>query len=471
MACCPPRECRLRSLVTVSRAAAGWSGSPAGGGAGPRCLRRVWPERRSRSIRGRCGHLKPGRPTSRAIFLPAIGSAHGETDRCRNEHWPSRLRAPSSWGLLPQPRTRAMPQHLTDDLSMGQVGLAVRDLDRSLGFYGDRLGLGTLERAPGRAVLGAGPRPLLELVERRGGERDETEAGLFHVALRVPDRAALAGILRRLLAADVALTGASDHLVSEALYLDDPDRHGLEIYADRPRDGWFQGGKLRLATLPLDGRDLLAAAEAPTGLAARHRRRPRPSGDPRSRRRARLLCRRAGSGGHGGRAPGPLPGPRPIPPSFGGQSLAPSPAPGPGSAGPDRASLLHAAGRPDGAADGSVRAGAKDRAGKRACFQLSCTMFTRVGMHRHPETISCVTPHRRQPLGCVLGQGTGPAGAMPAGRHHAEARAGGRRRAEHRHVARVPDAPRRLRGAGRAQRPRGAGRRSTARRPTCCCST
>jgi catechol 2,3-dioxygenase len=159
-----------------------------------------------------------------------------------------------------------MPLPLPDDLSLGRVGLAVRDLDRSLVFYGDRLGLGTLEREPGRAVLGAGPSPLLELVERRGGERDGTEAGLFHVALRVPDRAALAGILRRLLAADVPLTGASDHIVSEALYLDDPDGHGLEIYADRPRDGWFQDGKLRLATLPLDGPDLLAAAEGPAAL-------------------------------------------------------------------------------------------------------------------------------------------------------------------------------------------------------------
>ena len=178
-----------------------------------------------------------------------------------------------------------MPLPLPDDLSLGRVGLAVRDLDRSLGFYGDRLGLGTLEREPGRAVLGAGPSPLLELVERRGGERDGTEAGLFHVALRVPDRAALAGILRRLLAADVPLTGASDHIVSEALYLDDPDGHGLEIYADRPRDGWFQDGKLRLATLPLDGRDLLAAAEGPAALPSATVRWPRPSGDPRSRRR------------------------------------------------------------------------------------------------------------------------------------------------------------------------------------------
>ena len=232
-----------------------------------------------------------------------------------------------------------MPLALPDDLSLGGVGLAVRDLDRSLGFYGDRLGLGTLEREPGRAVLGAGPRPLLELVERRGGERDGTEAGLFHVALRVPDRAALAGILRRLLAADVPLTGASDHIVSEALYLDDPDGHGLEIYADRPRDGWFQDGKLRLATLPLDGRDLLAAAEGPAAL---------PSATVVGHVHLETHDLAAARGfyvdGLGLEvmatvAPGPLPGTRPLPPSPGGQSLEPSPAPGRGPAGPDRDSL------------------------------------------------------------------------------------------------------------------------------------
>ena len=159
-----------------------------------------------------------------------------------------------------------MPQPLPHDLSLGPVGLAVRDLDRSLRFYTDRLGLSALEHEPGRALLDAGTRPLLELIERPDGKRDEREAGLFHVALRVPDRAALARTLRRLLDEAVPLTGASDHVVSEALYLDDPDGHGLEIYADRPREAWYRNGKLTIETLPLDGRDLLTAADRPAGL-------------------------------------------------------------------------------------------------------------------------------------------------------------------------------------------------------------
>lgn len=159
-----------------------------------------------------------------------------------------------------------MPQPLTDDLRLGQVGLAVRDLDRSRRFYLDRLGLAELERDGTRALVGAGDRPLIELVERRGGERDDAEAGLFHVALLVPDRSSLARILRRLLADEVPLTGASDHVVSEALYLDDPDGHGLELYADRPREAWYRDGRLTILTLPLDGQGLLAAADTAAGL-------------------------------------------------------------------------------------------------------------------------------------------------------------------------------------------------------------
>ena len=160
-----------------------------------------------------------------------------------------------------------MPQPLLPDaLAMGQVGLSVGDLDRSLRFYGDRLGLDVLGRDPGRALLGAGGRPLLELVERRGGARDPDEAGLFHVALLAPDRAALGAVLRRLLEGGTPLTGAADHVVSEAVYLDDPDGHGLELYADRPREAWHRDGRLAITNEPFDAEGVLAATDRAAGL-------------------------------------------------------------------------------------------------------------------------------------------------------------------------------------------------------------
>src|SRR3954452_25065106 len=99
-----------------------------------------------------------------------------------------------------------MPQPLPDDLAMGRVAFSVRDLERSLAFYAGTLGLEPVERGPGRAVLGAGGRPLVELVElveRRDGRRDAAEAGLFHVALLLPDRRALGRTLRLLVEREV----------------------------------------------------------------------------------------------------------------------------------------------------------------------------------------------------------------------------------------------------------------------------
>lgn len=164
-----------------------------------------------------------------------------------------------------------MPSHDTlHGLGLGPVGLAVRDLSRSLAFHTGALGLEAIEREPGRAVVGAGGRPLLELVERPGAaSRDPAEAGLFHVALLQPDRAALGHALRRLLDSGARLTGAADHVVSEAVYLDDPDGHGIEIYADRPRETWLQGGVLRLDNLPLDADGILAAADRDPGASTR----------------------------------------------------------------------------------------------------------------------------------------------------------------------------------------------------------
>jgi catechol 2,3-dioxygenase len=147
-------------------------------------------------------------------------------------------------------------------LELGAVGLSVRDLERSLDFYRNAIGLDLLDEGGGRADLGVGGRRLLALEERRGAKRDFEAAGLFHFALLLPSRAALGRQLRHLLEAEVPLTGASDHHVSEALYLDDPDGHGIELYRDRPRAGWIVDGRIHLITERLDHEGVLAAGDA-----------------------------------------------------------------------------------------------------------------------------------------------------------------------------------------------------------------
>jgi catechol 2,3-dioxygenase len=140
---------------------------------------------------------------------------------------------------------------LPADAQIGQVSLTVKDLDRSLLFYRDVLGF--VELAPGR--LGPpGGRVLIELHERKDAiAKPRRSSGLFHFAILVPSRAALGRSLRRLAEKRWPMSGAADHLVSEALYLDDPDGLGIEIYRDRPRDTWrVANGELAMATDPLD---------------------------------------------------------------------------------------------------------------------------------------------------------------------------------------------------------------------------
>jgi len=111
---------------------------------------------------------------------------------------------------------------------MGPVQLTVSDLARSLDYYEHTVGLRVLERGDSRATLGADA-PLLELVEEPGAPSARGHTGLFHFALRVPDRPSLARWLAHAAHDGVQLTGLSDHAVSEALYLRDPDYHGIEI--------------------------------------------------------------------------------------------------------------------------------------------------------------------------------------------------------------------------------------------------
>ena len=143
---------------------------------------------------------------------------------------------------------------LPSDAHIGQVSLAVTNLDRSIEFYRDVLGFRESRRDGPVALLGAGLRTLVELHEKPHGiPKPRRSTGLYHFAILVPSRAALGRSLRRLTGQAWPLTGASDHLVSEALYLDDPDGLGIEIYRDRPRDEWpRRNGELAMATDPLD---------------------------------------------------------------------------------------------------------------------------------------------------------------------------------------------------------------------------
>jgi catechol 2,3-dioxygenase len=157
---------------------------------------------------------------------------------------------------------------LSPQLSLGPIRLTVGDAVGVAAFYERAIGLRRLDDGDDGALrLGAGPdraRPaLVELIEDAAAPaRARRSSGLFHLALLVPDRAALAQALRRVAGAGWRLDGASDHLVSEALYLSDPEGNGIELYRDRPRAEWrrAESGELAMATLPLDLQHLLSAA-------------------------------------------------------------------------------------------------------------------------------------------------------------------------------------------------------------------
>jgi catechol 2,3-dioxygenase len=148
---------------------------------------------------------------------------------------------------------------IAPDAHMGPVELSVSDLDRSLGYWQDAIGLRVLSRENGMAELGADT-PLVRFVEEPGARPAHGFTGLFHVALLLPDRPSLGRFLSHTARQQIPLTGLSDHVVSEAIYLRDPDHHGIEIYADRPREQWEGQVGQRMTTLPLDTDSLLAEA-------------------------------------------------------------------------------------------------------------------------------------------------------------------------------------------------------------------
>ena len=163
-------------------------------------------------------------------------------------------------------------------LHVGAVGLKVRDLARLSGFYSDVLGLAVLDRGNDSAALGAGDVPLLHLEHRPDAKPDDTRtAGLYHTAFLMPTRADLARWILHVARNRVPVTGASDHAVSEAIYLDDPEGNGIEVYRDRPAEAWqWTSGDLKMTTDPLDIDDLVRAAGddtydgAPAGLRVGH---------------------------------------------------------------------------------------------------------------------------------------------------------------------------------------------------------
>jgi catechol 2,3-dioxygenase len=167
-----------------------------------------------------------------------------------------------------------MAPTLPADLRLGPVHLRVRDLDRSVPFYEESIGLRLHGRENGRAALGAGADDLLLLHGGAGARPAGRHAGLYHFALLHPSRQELARAAQRLIATRTPIAGASDHGISEAIYLPDPDGNGIELAADRPRERW---GDLRDPTA-MGGPEPLAM-DGLLGLVDGEE--PQPQADPR----------------------------------------------------------------------------------------------------------------------------------------------------------------------------------------------
>ncbi|WP_458096222.1 VOC family protein [Roseomonas sp. WA12] len=168
---------------------------------------------------------------------------------------------------IPSPKTSApRPATAPPGLRIGHTHLKVSDLERALGFWRDTLGLQETMRRPGAAFLAAGGyhhHIALNTWESAGGRAPAPgTTGLYHVALLYPDRASLARAVQAVIAAGIPLDGASDHGVSEAIYLRDPDGNGVELYRDRPEADWPRGtdGALEMFSRRLDLAGLLAEA-------------------------------------------------------------------------------------------------------------------------------------------------------------------------------------------------------------------
>ncbi len=153
------------------------------------------------------------------------------------------------------------------DWPVRRVALRVQNLARSIEYY-TQLGLSVIRDESGQengtVGLGAGTREVLQLRHLPNGKpRQRRSAGLYHFALLLPDDAELGSFLQHAIEQRIPISGASDHLVSQAIYLSDPEGNGIEIYADRPREQWqFSQGKLSMGTLPLNIDNLLEQARS-----------------------------------------------------------------------------------------------------------------------------------------------------------------------------------------------------------------
>src|SRR5262245_32070060 len=227
------------------------------------------------------------RPYSRGPFAAATGSAAAAPAWIRHAiviPVASRPVVPARGSAdivrMDAPNPSAVPTAASrTPLHIGGVGLMVRDLDGVAGYYCHLLGLSEISRAGDTVRLGAGGVGFLELTQQREALPDDArEAGLYHTAFLMPTRADLARFLLHIAHTRVPVTGASDHGVSEAIYLDDPEGNGVEVYADRPPETWR--GKADLVSMPtvaLNVEDLARAAdgaaaygEAPGGLRVGH---------------------------------------------------------------------------------------------------------------------------------------------------------------------------------------------------------
>lgn len=153
---------------------------------------------------------------------------------------------------------------MTSSWPLGSVELKVLDLEREVDFY-ERFGLSRIDDGAHTATLGAGGSPLLRLKALPGGrQRPRHTAGLFHFAILLPREEELGGFLRRALDERLPLTGTADHFVSQALYFDDPEGNGIEVYADRLRSEWqYPDGRLNIGTDHLDFERLMRIADKP----------------------------------------------------------------------------------------------------------------------------------------------------------------------------------------------------------------
>ncbi len=152
-----------------------------------------------------------------------------------------------------------MTEKIAPATAIGEVQLFVENLEKQVAFYTNSLGFRLLSQAGGQAVLGVGQRQLIVLNEKPGAKAVRGTTGLYHFAVLLPDRRSLARLLYHLAETDTGVQGASDHGVSEALYLSDPEGNGIELYSDRhPRDWPVDDiGRLQMGTDELDIDDLV----------------------------------------------------------------------------------------------------------------------------------------------------------------------------------------------------------------------